>query len=98
MSPILPIQTIPAIDTTSSSTVAKGAPGTFSSMLQNAIGGVEQAQNTAHQAAQNFITGESDEVHSTALASQRAELEFELFLQVRNKLVAAYTEVMHMQV
>jgi flagellar hook-basal body complex protein FliE len=97
MSPILPIQSIPSFDSTSS-TLAKGAPGSFSSMLQNAIGSVEQSQNTAHQAAQNFIGGESDEVHTTALAAQRAELEFEMFLQVRNKMVQAYTEVMHMQI
>ena len=37
-------------------------------------------------------------MHSVILASQRAELEFDMFLQVRNKVVSAYQEIMRMQV
>ena len=97
MSPISPIQGIPF--TASVATPAAKAPaGSFSSMFESAISNVEQAQATAHQQAANFVNGESEELHSTALASQRAELEFELFLQVRNKVVQAYSEIMHMQV
>jgi flagellar hook-basal body complex protein FliE len=36
-------------------------------------------------------------LHTTVLATQRAELSFDLFLQVRNKVVAAYQEIMRMQ-
>ena len=46
----------------------------------------------------NFLTGGNEELHSVALAAQRASLEFELFLQVRNKVTSAYQEIMRMQV
>ena len=41
---------------------------------------------------------QSEELHATALAVQRAELAFDLFLQARNKVVQAYQEIMRMQV
>ena len=44
-----------------------------------------------------FLSGEDEEVHKVALATQQAELSFDLFLQVRNKVVSAYQEVMRMQ-
>ena len=44
------------------------------------------------------LTGDGEEVHSVALATQRAELAFEMFIQVRNKVVSAYQSVMQMQV
>ena len=76
---------------------ASGNSGDFQSMLANAIGGVEKLRGHAGRAVESFLTGESDEVHTVALATQRAELAFELFLQVRNKVVSAYQEVMQMQ-
>ncbi|HLG96585.1 MAG TPA: flagellar hook-basal body complex protein FliE [Bryobacteraceae bacterium] len=72
-------------------------PGGFKSVLDGLIGGVEQSQNQAQQAVSNFLTGGNEELHSVALATQRASLEFELFMQVRNKVVSAYQEVMRMQ-
>jgi flagellar hook-basal body complex protein FliE len=46
---------------------------------------------------QQFLTGENEELHTTILATQKAELAFELGLQVRNKVVDAYQEIMKMQ-
>jgi flagellar hook-basal body complex protein FliE len=45
-----------------------------------------------------FLSGEGEELHKVALASQQADLSFQLFMQVRNKVVTAYTQVMQMQV
>lgn len=67
-------------------------------MLEGMIGEVEQSQTQATQAAQNFLSGGDEELHSVALAAQRADLQFDLFLQVRNKAVSAYQEIMRMQV
>jgi flagellar hook-basal body complex protein FliE len=72
--------------------------GAFQSMLEGMIGRVEQSQTAAQQAAQNFLSGGDEELHSVALAAQRADLQFNLFLQVRNKAVSAYQEIMRMQV
>lgn len=75
-----------------------GGTGAFQSMLEGMIGRVEQSQTQATQAAQNFLSGGNEELHSVALAAQRADLQFNLFLQVRNKAVSAYQEIMRMQV
>lgn len=78
--------------------IKTGPNGEFTSLLSNAIGSVEQSRSSAAQTAQRFLAGEGEEVHTVALAAQRAELGFELFLQVRNKVVSAYQSVMQMQV
>jgi flagellar hook-basal body complex protein FliE len=47
---------------------------------------------------QKFLSGDgSEDIHTTVLATQRAELAFEMFQQVRNKVVSAYQEIMRMQ-
>ena len=73
------------------------AADSFKSVLEGAVGQLEQSQSAAHKSAENFLSGGNEELHSVVLSSQRASLEFNLFLQVRNKVVAAYQEVMRMQ-
>lgn len=77
---------------------AGSGAGAFQSVLEGIVGHVEKSQTQAQQAADNFLSGGNEELHSVALASQRASLEFELFLQVRNKVTSAYQEIMRMQV
>ena len=76
---------------------AKSSPGGFQSILSDAIGHVERFQQNSQTAIGKFLSGEDQEVHKVALATQQAELSFDLFLQVRNKVVSAYQEVMKMQ-
>jgi flagellar hook-basal body complex protein FliE len=59
---------------------------------------VESFQNNAQASVDQFLSGEGVELHQVALAAKQAELSFDLFLQVRNKVVSAYEEVMRMQV
>lgn len=66
-------------------------------MLSDAIGRVEQFQQNSQTAIGKFLSGEGEEVHKVALATQQSELAFDLFLQVRNKVISAYQEVMRMQ-
>jgi flagellar hook-basal body complex protein FliE len=72
--------------------------GNFQGVLESVINHVEQSRATAEQMAKDFIAGDNEELHTVALASQRAELEFNLLLQIRNKAVSAYQEIMRMQV
>jgi flagellar hook-basal body complex protein FliE len=72
--------------------------GGFSSILTDAMQKVEGLGNDATKSVENFLSGEGDDLHKTIMATQRADLGMELFLQVRNKVVAAYQEVMRMQV
>ena len=69
----------------------------FQSVLQGAIDQVESAHNDATQSVQSFLSGDGEDLHSTVLAVQRAGLEFDMLMQVRNKVVSAYQEVMRMQ-
>ena len=95
--PITPIRPviIPPIEPAG---ISKGsAAGAFQSVLSEAIGRVEQFQQNSQTAVDKFLSGEDEEVHKVALATQQTELAFELFLQMRNKVVQAYQEVMRMQ-
>lgn len=72
--------------------------GGFASALEGAIQSVEQPGQQADKSIQNFLNGDGEELHNVALSVQRASLAFDLGLQVRNKIVSAYQEVMRMQV
>ena len=76
---------------------AAGQPGEFQGVLSSAIDSLNSLQNSASDSVQNFLTGKNEELHTTILATQKAELAFELGLQVRNKVVDAYQEIMKMQ-
>ena len=69
----------------------------FSSILKNTIGSLQSVQSNADSSIQKFLTGENDDLHTTVLATQRAEMAFELGLQVRNKVISAYQDIMKMQ-
>jgi len=74
----------------------KGSGG-FAAVLEGAIQSVEQPGQQADKAIQGLLNGDGEELHNVALSVQRASLAFDLGLQVRNKIVSAYQEVMRMQ-
>jgi flagellar hook-basal body complex protein FliE len=97
---ILPIRgpSFPALQPLPSVSPAGGAaPSSFTDVLTASVGTVEQASQNATDAAQRFLSGENEDVHTVAIAEQKAELTSELFLQVRNKAISAYQEIMKMQ-
>jgi flagellar hook-basal body complex protein FliE len=98
--PINPITT-PGVASVGASvaTPAKvpGAGAQFASMLSEAIGKVDQSTKATEGTVDRYLSGENDDIHEMVLATQRNELQFELFLQMRNKVVQAYQEVMRMQ-
>jgi flagellar hook-basal body complex protein FliE len=69
----------------------------FREAFEGAVAHAEATRSEAGKSVERLISGETGELHSVALAAQRAELEFELFLQVKNKVVQAYQEIMRMQ-
>ena len=71
----------------------------FSQVLKSAIDQVSQAQQQAQQMSQNFASGQGDvNLQDVMVNLQKASLSFQAMVQVRNKLVSAYQEVMNMQV
>jgi flagellar hook-basal body complex protein FliE len=79
------------------STSSAGQSGDFQKVLTGAISQVESLNNSAADSVQKFLRGDNEELHTTILATQKAELAFQLGLQVRNKVVDAYQEIMKMQ-
>ncbi len=70
----------------------------FGEVLTKAIDKVDQLNQEADQAVRNLATGQDKDIHNTMIALEKAEVSFRLMMQVRNKIVTAYQEVMRMQV
>jgi len=74
-----------------------GGPS-FASKLQEAIQSVNQAQDYRDEMVEGAVTGQVGEVHDVMIAAEEAQLAFELMLEVRNKLLESYNQIMQMQV
>jgi flagellar hook-basal body complex protein FliE len=97
--PILPVSVIvPPASVPAAGSAGTAAPDVFREVFSKAVESVESAGQAASASVGRFLSGEGEELHSTILATQRAELTFDLFLQMRNKVVSAYQEIMRMQV
>jgi len=70
----------------------------FGSLLQDAIEQVNELQHHAGEEVQSLMAGEIKDIHSAMIAVQKADVSFQMMMQVRNKLVSAYQEIMKMQV
>ena len=82
----------------SASTAGSGtAPAPFSDLLTDAVGQVNQLETQAHAAVSGLMTGSGVDVHEAMIATQKANMAFEMALAVRNKAVQAYQSVMGMQ-
>ena len=98
--PISPISAPASVESIARTIQAPGggnsASGEFRGLLEGAINSVEQKSNLASQSVERFLSGEGEELHTAMMATQRAGLAFELGLQVRNKVVQAYQQIMQM--
>lgn len=77
---------------------ASSSDGGFGSLVKDAVESMDGTQKAAEQEIAKAVTGESPDLHRTISALQSADLQFQLGVQVRNKLLGAYEEVMRMQV
>jgi flagellar hook-basal body complex protein FliE len=69
----------------------------FVATLKDALAKINEAQTQADGSVQSLLTGQSANLHETMIALQKADVSFQLMLQVRNKIVTAYEEIMRMQ-
>lgn len=78
---------------------ASAAPeaGKFGNMLQSAFNKVNERQVQGDEAVRQMVSGENTDIHNTMITLQKAEVSFELMMQVRNKIVAAYEQIRTMQ-
>jgi flagellar hook-basal body complex protein FliE len=76
---------------------AIGQGGKFLDSLKSAISDVDAQQDDAQTRVANLLEGKGEDVHTAMIAVERAQLSFQLMMQLRNKVVAAYQEVARMQ-
>jgi flagellar hook-basal body complex protein FliE len=76
---------------------ATPADGGFSDALGRVVDAVESTESQANTAVSGMLSGTTD-VHDAMIALQRADLTLQFSVQIRNKLVQAYSEIMRMPV
>ena len=79
-----------------SSTPAKSGGADFGSLLQQAVGQLQQLGAQSDASSLKLAQGQPVDVHEVMLNTEQASLGFSMALQVRNKLVDAFDEVMKM--
>jgi flagellar hook-basal body complex protein FliE len=71
----------------------------FANVLKSSLDGVNQVQRQAESLQQAFVLGDDKvSLSDTMIAMQKANISFQTTVQVRNKVVAAYNDIMNMQV
>ncbi len=71
----------------------------FGEKLKAAVDQVNDTQQIAGKLTREFVSGETDKnLHEVMISLQKANISFQSMIQVRNKLVTAYQEIMNMQV
>jgi flagellar hook-basal body complex protein FliE len=97
LGPISPNLQVPEIRKQSSPGAEKSDSG-FGDILKDAISTVNELQKRSDTEIQKYMAGESQDLHTTVIAMQKADLSFQMMMQVRNKIVQAYQEIMRTQV
>ena len=77
---------------------AAGQPASFADTLSQALKSVNDGQNQAGALSESYERGETVDIAKVMLARQQASVGFEATLQVRNKLLSAYKDIMSMPV
>ncbi|HEU5081177.1 MAG TPA: flagellar hook-basal body complex protein FliE [Opitutaceae bacterium] len=72
-------------------------PGGFGKMVENLISSVDSKQNEAASLTKDVLLGKNDQLHQSMIAMQEAGTAFQLMVEVRNKVVESYQELMRMQ-
>jgi flagellar hook-basal body complex protein FliE len=95
---ISPLQQLGDFESRLSRKEGGGVAGSFKEVLSDALQQVDEAHKVSDRQIQNVLSGDVQDVHTAMIAMQKAELSFQMMMQVRNKLIEAYQEVMRMQV
>jgi len=79
-------------------TAPESGKPSFADQLSKAVQDVDGMQARRGDMVQDMVAGEVTEVHDVMIAAKEAQLAFELLLEVRNKLLEGYQELMRLQV
>lgn len=70
----------------------------FSDYLKKALDSTNDLLIEADQLADDFAAGKTDNIHQVALAAEKADIALQFTMQIRNKILDAYSEIMRMQI
>jgi len=87
--------TLPTSPTMPSSSETEG--GGFGATLKDAISQVNELSDSSNQKVAELVQGDRQDVHNVMIAVEKADIAFQLMMQVRNKIVNAYQEVSKLQ-
>jgi flagellar hook-basal body complex protein FliE len=91
---------IPNSYTPDTSALDAGSDGgglSFGAVLQNAVQTVDQMNSGAGTAVTNLLQGSGGDMTNVMIAVEKADVSFQLMMQVRNKIVSAYQDIEKMQ-
>lgn len=86
------------VASTQSTSDSSSADSSFAQMLKEGMQHVNETQSDADHAVKELLAGRSKNIHETMLLMEKADMTFKMAMQVRNKIIDAYREVMKMQV
>lgn len=81
-----------------SQTTVQETPTNFKALLLDALHKVNQQQIVAEQLNEQLALGQVENMHDVMISSEKAGLSLQLVIQVRNRVVEAYQEIMRMQI
>ncbi len=70
----------------------------FSDVLKESIQKVTELEKEADKEVEKLAKMESQDIHNTMIAMEKADMTFQMMMQIRNKIISAYEEIMRMQV
>jgi len=70
----------------------------FENILTDALKSVNEFEGETNDATTQLVNGETEELHSLMISAEKSELALSMALQVRNKVLSAYNEMMNMQI
>ncbi len=77
---------------------ARGGESSFSKLVGDLVKDANAQHTQADQSLQQLMTGESDDLHQVVMDAAKADMSFRLLVEIRNRLLDAYQEIMRMQV
>ncbi len=78
--------------------VPRAGESSFTAMLERFVSGVDSSMRKAEVEQAKVVRGESTNLHQAIIAGQESSVAFSLMVEVRNKLIEGYQELMRMQV
>ena len=70
----------------------------FKKILEKAVEDTDSLQLESKSMTEDFITGKTDNIHQVMIAGEKADIALQFTMQIRNKIMDAYNEIMRMQI